>query len=231
VTFQRFQRSLRLSDAFARLKGGQDSLLAGLDTGYESSSGFREAFAQEFGMPPGQAEDVSALQATELETPLRPMIAIASSRGLCLLEFLDRRALFTEMRQLRSRFGVAIVPGTNPHLAQLTTELGEYFAGTRRRFDVALDTKGTPFQQRVWDRLREIPYGATVSYSHIAKGAGNPNAVRAVGRANGQNPIAIVVPCHRVVQADGSLCGYGGGLWRKRWLLEHESRAATSNGR
>jgi methylated-DNA-[protein]-cysteine S-methyltransferase len=101
-------------------------------------------------------------------------------------------------------------------------QLSEYFAGTRREFDLPLRMRGTVFQQRVWRELTEIPYGRTWSYGELAKRIDNPSASRAVGLANGSNPISIVVPCHRVIGADGSLTGYGGGLERKRWLLAHE---------
>jgi AraC family transcriptional regulator of adaptative response/methylated-DNA-[protein]-cysteine methyltransferase len=225
VTFHGFQRSIRLGAALRRMRHGQDTLGAGLDSGYESHSGFHTAFVRQFGISPGRAKTARSLVAEELETPLRPMIAVASERGVCLLEFLDRRALHTELRRLRSRFRVPIVQDSNAHLERLRVELSEYFAGTRRRFEVALDTGGTPFQRRVWDRLRRIPFGRTVSYSRVATAVGNSRAVRAVGRANGQNPIAIVIPCHRVVRADGSPWAYGGGLWRKRWLLDHERRS------
>jgi AraC family transcriptional regulator of adaptative response/methylated-DNA-[protein]-cysteine methyltransferase len=160
--------------------------------------------------------------AEEMPTPLRPMLAVASQRGICLLEFRDRRAIATELRDLRRRFGMPIVPGSNEHVDRLRAELAAYFAGTLARFDVPLDLAGTAFQQRVWSRLLEIPFGETVSYAQVGRDVGRPSAVRAVGQANGKNPVAVVVPCHRVVRADGSLWGYGGGLWRKRWLLEHE---------
>lgn len=107
-------------------------------------------------------------------------------------------------------------------LHQTRTQLAEYFAGTRQTFDVPLDPVGTPFQQRVWLALREIPYGVTISYGTLANRIGNPRAVRAVGLANGRNPISIIVPCHRVIGASGQLTGYGGGLDRKRYLLELE---------
>lgn len=168
---------------------------------------------------------MKCLVAEEIATPLRPMLAVSSERGICLLEFLDRRALATALRDLRRRFGVSIVPGSGEHLDRLRTELAEYFGGARRRFEVPLDLGGTAFQCRVWSRLQEIPFGGTVSYLRVAKDVGRVEAVRAVGHANGQNPVAIVVPCHRVVRTDGSLCGYGGGLWRKRWLLQHEREA------
>lgn len=107
-------------------------------------------------------------------------------------------------------------------LPEAIRQLGEYFDGGRRDFDLPLRLDGTAFQQRVWQALREIPYGATWSYGELAKRIDNPNASRAVGLANGRNPVSIVVPCHRVIGADGSLTGYGGGLTRKRWLLAHE---------
>jgi methylated-DNA-[protein]-cysteine S-methyltransferase len=103
-------------------------------------------------------------------------------------------------------------------------QLGEYFAGRRREFDLPLRPRGTEFQRRVWTALTGIPYGATLSYGELAKRVENPNASRAVGLANGRNPISIVIPCHRVIGADGTLTGYGGGLERKRWLLAHEGR-------
>jgi methylated-DNA-[protein]-cysteine S-methyltransferase len=111
---------------------------------------------------------------------------------------------------------------TVPPLSAALRQLGEYFAGTRREFDLPLRMRGTEFQQRVWRELTEIPYGQTWSYGELAKRIDNPSASRAVGLANGRNPISILVPCHRVIGADGSLTGYGGGLERKRWLLAHE---------
>lgn len=107
-------------------------------------------------------------------------------------------------------------------LPEAVRQLKEYFAGSRRGFELPLRLKGTEFQQRVWNALTAIPYGATISYGELAKRIGNPNASRAVGLANGRNPISILVPCHRVIGADGSLTGYGGGLARKQWLLAHE---------
>jgi methylated-DNA-[protein]-cysteine S-methyltransferase len=107
-------------------------------------------------------------------------------------------------------------------LATARQQLEEYFAGTRREFEVPLRLEGTPFQQRVWQQLTSIRFGETLSYRRLAEHIGNAKAMRAVGLANGRNPIALIVPCHRVIGADGSLVGFGGGLERKRWLLEHE---------
>jgi AraC family transcriptional regulator of adaptative response/methylated-DNA-[protein]-cysteine methyltransferase len=130
--------------------------------------------------------------------------------------------LETQLRTLRRRLGCAFAPGRNVILDRTARELAEYFAGKRRRFDVPMETPGTPFQQAVWRRLARIACGETVSYSALARGLGKADAVRAVARAVGDNRIAILVPCHRVVGSDGNLTGYGGGLWRKRRLLEIE---------
>lgn len=111
---------------------------------------------------------------------------------------------------------------SSPLLEQCKSQLDEYFAGARKFFDLPLLLEGTTFQKRVWEELAKIPYGKTLSYSDIANIMGNPGAVRAVGGANHSNPVSIIIPCHRVIGKDGSLTGYGGGLWRKQWLLEHE---------
>jgi AraC family transcriptional regulator of adaptative response/methylated-DNA-[protein]-cysteine methyltransferase len=222
MTFQAYQRACRLGTAMKALHGGAGTLDAGMDAGFESDSGFRDAFARVFGETPGRARDTALLTASWIETPLGPMLAIAGDAGLELLEFVDRRALETELRELRRTLSGAIVPGDHPILRQTAKQLGEYFAGTRRTFDLPLNQRGSVFQIAAWRALCEIPYGETRSYSDMAKRVGSPGAVRAIGRVNGQNSIAIIVPCHRVIRADGSLCGYGGGRWRKQWLLDHE---------
>jgi len=131
------------------------------------------------------------------------------------------------LRQLRfsEKGGVEDKPaGHSPILAECRRQLEEYFSGKRRRFNLSLDPQGTAFEKEIWQRLKRIPYGRTASYKEIAQDIGRPRAVRAVGAANGKNPLAIIVPCHRVVGHNGSLTGYGGGLWRKQWLLDHERR-------
>jgi AraC family transcriptional regulator of adaptative response/methylated-DNA-[protein]-cysteine methyltransferase len=133
--------------------------------------------------------------------------------------------LETQFATLRRRFDCAIVPGKHAHLEQLQAELDEYFSGTRTVFEVPLVYPGSPFQRRVWDGLLQIPYGETRSYEALARDIGCAGAQRAVGHANGQNRIGIVIPCHRVVNKDGRLGGYGGGLWRKQFLLDLERRA------
>jgi AraC family transcriptional regulator of adaptative response/methylated-DNA-[protein]-cysteine methyltransferase len=149
------------------------------------------------------------------------MIAIASDAGVCVLEFLDGRTTPSSALAFARRHGEA-ASGTNRHLDALRAELAAYFRGELRRFETPLDLRGTPFQLAVWRRLACTGYGETLTYAKLAARAGRPSAVRAAGHANGRNPVSILVPCHRVVGTDGSLHGYGGGLWRKRWLLELE---------
>jgi AraC family transcriptional regulator of adaptative response/methylated-DNA-[protein]-cysteine methyltransferase len=158
-----------------------------------------------------------------MDSPLGKMVGGATSRGCCLLEFKDRGGLDAIKHRLQKRYRLDVIPGTNEFLVQLATELNRYFEGSLKDFTVTLDLKGSSFQMAVWEQLLRIPYGETRTYGEIARLIGNPRAVRAVGQANGENSVAIVVPCHRVIQSDGSLRGYGGGMWRKKRLLALES--------
>ena len=228
MTFHAYQRACRLGTALQALHRGSRTLDAGIDAGFESDSGFRDAFLRTFGTAPGRARTSEALLAQWVETPLGPMLAVATTTALALLEFVDRRALETELETMRKRLGAAIVPGRNPVLAATAAQLSEYFSGARQRFDLPLLQRGSAFDQRVWNVLTTIPFGERRSYRDVAREIGSPSAVRAVGAANGRNQLAIVVPCHRVVGADGQLSGYAGGRWRKQWLLDHESRISAS---
>lgn len=158
-------------------------------------------------------------------TPLGPMLAGATDDGTCLAEFTDRRMLPTQLATLRRRLARPIVAGRHPHLDRLREELDAYFAGERGGFTVPLVAPGSPFQERTWAELRRVTAGTTVSYEELARRVGRPRAQRAVGTANGANRIAVVIPCHRVVRKSGETGNYGGGRWRKEWLLAHEAIA------
>jgi AraC family transcriptional regulator of adaptative response/methylated-DNA-[protein]-cysteine methyltransferase len=222
MTFAAWCRGLRLSRAFTQIRRGDPMDDVILGHGFESHSGFRSAFSRAFGHAPGQATAADCLRVALLETPMGPMLAAASDRALCQLEFADRRGLERSYEEMRARFQLPVVPGENAVLRQLRDELGEYFLGARREFTVPVELKGTEFQQRTWRELQKIPYGRTASYEAIAKKMGLPSAVRAVARANGTNRLYLLVPCHRVIAKDGSISGYGGGVWRKRLLLDLE---------
>jgi methylated-DNA-[protein]-cysteine S-methyltransferase len=164
----------------------------------------------------------------EIETPVGTMLLVAGESGVCALEFdFD---VEQGRRRLEKRFGrVELRRQADP--CGYSGRLRAYFAGDLRALDeIAADTGGTDFQHRVWTELRKIPVGRTCSYADLARAVGRPSATRAVGAANGRNPVSVIVPCHRVIGADGSLTGYGGGLERKRWLLSHEGVAVPPEG-
>jgi len=163
-----------------------------------------------------------------IETPLGPLLAVVTRKAVCHLEFAERGRHRAILDRLRRRWSLPVVPGRNPVMNRLERELGEYWLGKRRRFTVPTTTRGTAFQEQVWRELERIPYGQTASYESIARRIGSPKAARAVARANATNPLSVLVPCHRVIAKDGSLSGYGGGVWRKRRLLELEQ--ATDGG-
>jgi AraC family transcriptional regulator of adaptative response/methylated-DNA-[protein]-cysteine methyltransferase len=224
MTFQAYHRARRLGLALREVRRGGRVDEAKNGSGFESASGFREAFTRIFGDPPTAAKSRAPMFAERIQTPLGAMVAVADDEGLRLLEFADRRATERELSILRKRLRTNIVPGEHPHLETIRRQLADYFSGRKLEFDIPLAPVGSAFQLRAWEVLRSIPVGETRSYSWMAKQLGDENARRAVGRANGTNMICIVIPCHRVIRADGTLCGYGGGLWRKKWLLEHERR-------
>ncbi len=230
MTFQGYQRARRLGLAAQALNGSPARSSRTLSraisrSGFRSESGFRAAFAQLFGTSPGKAQRSGRgpLWVTWLETPVGVMLAGATDKALCFLDFADRPALLTQSRVLAAQFSDhLIVPGSSPVLDRLREQLTAYFARSRRTFAIPLEIRGTPFQESVWRALLAIPAGSTRSYADIARDVGSAGAVRAVGQANGANRIAILIPCHRVIDSSGRLHGYGGGLWRKRYLLELE---------
>jgi AraC family transcriptional regulator of adaptative response/methylated-DNA-[protein]-cysteine methyltransferase len=228
MTFVQYARARRLALAFTAIRAGERVIAAQLDAGYESGSGFRDAFAKIMGAPPAKGA-ARALYAAWLDTPLGPMAAVADEQVLYLLEYVDRRGLERQIERLRIRTRSGILPGRTQPIQHIESELVAYFDGRLTRFTTPLARLGSPFQQAVWDVLRTIPVGATRSYGDVARAVGTPLAVRAVARANGANPFAIVVPCHRVVATDGGLAGYGGGLARKRRLLDHERSLARAD--
>jgi len=224
MTFQAYHRARRMGLALREVHKGARVEEVRNGSGFESESGFREAFTRIFGEPPTTAKTRGGLFAQRIETPLGAMIAVADDEGLRLLEFIDRRATERELSTLRKRLRTNVVPGEHRHLTATRQQLDNYFSGKQLEFDIPMAPVGSDFQLRAWKILRSIPVGETRSYSWMAERLGDRNARRAVGRANGTNMICIVIPCHRVIRADGTLCGYGGGLWRKKWLLDHERR-------
>ena len=228
MTFQAYHRARRLGSALGQVQLGSSGGRAALEAGYDSLSGCREAFRRYFGTPPTDPEGATVIKVSRVATELGLMLVGATDDKLILLEFVDRRMLPTQIKRIRHRLGAVFVPDRNALTTEADQQLHAYFRGRLRDFDLPLETPGTDFQREVWDALRTIPYGETRSYSELARQVGRPQAVRAVGRANGFNAVAIVVPCHRVVGADGRLVGYGGGVWRKQRLLDLERDDSAS---
>ncbi len=227
MTFQAYHRARRMGLALREVRKGGRVDVAKNGSGFESASGFREAFTRIFGDPPTRlrrAKSREPMFVERIDTPLGTMVAVADDKGLRLLEFADRCATERELAILRKRLRTNIVPGEHRYLDAIRSQLADYFSGKSLEFQVPVAPVGSDFQLRAWKILRSIPVGETRSYSWMAERLGDRNARRAVGRANGTNMICIVIPCHRVIRADGTLCGYGGGLWRKKWLLDHERR-------
>lgn len=224
MTFIEYARARRMGIAMKQIREGNSVIEAQVNVGYESGSGFRDAFSKIMGAAPAHSKkQVTLLKTTWLDTPLGPMLAIASETELYLLEFVDRRGLELEIVRLRRRTNSVIIPGTTPPIHAIEKELVAYFAGKLRRFQTPLFLLGSPFQKHAWEALLAIPFGETRSYKEQAHIIGKPSAYRAVANANGANQIAIVIPCHRIITSQGELGGYGGGISRKKWLINFEA--------
>lgn len=222
MTFQAFQRMFRLNRAFKKIQQGENIMETAYDSGFESLSGFSESFKSVFGVSPKNSKDQKIIDLKRIETPIGTMYAAAVEEGICMLEFTDRKMLETEFKDLAKSLNATIVQGENPHFKTLEKELSEYFDGNRTEFTVPLSPVGTEFQKSVWKVLLKIPYGETWNYKKQSEVLGDIKKVRAVANANGMNKISILIPCHRVIGSNGTLTGYGGGIWRKQKLLELE---------
>ncbi|MFO7525661.1 MAG: methylated-DNA--[protein]-cysteine S-methyltransferase [Ignavibacteriaceae bacterium] len=228
LTFQSYLRLLRVNKAFGQIKYGDKVAESAFNTGYDSLSGFTEAFKKSTGFAPSKSTNANVISITRILTPLGPMLAGATEHGICLLEFVDRRMIETQIKRLQKLFAARLVPGRSKYFDEINSQLKEYFEGQRQVFTVPLVLNGTEFQQNVWNQLQKIPFGKTKSYQEQAIALGNPGAVRAVAKANGDNRIAIIIPCHRVIGKNGALVGYGGGMWRKQYLLDLERKFLNS---
>lgn len=227
MTFVAYARARRLGLAMQSIRKGEKMLNTQLDINYESSSGFRDAFSKIMGAPPKRAhKTLTLLKSAWLDTALGPMLVIADETQLYLLEFVERRGLEKEIERLRDRLPAAIVPGKTQPIESIEKELKAYFEGKLKKFKTPFILIGSDFQKSVWQALCDIPYGKTKSYAEQAKTINKPTAYRAVANANGMNQLAIIVPCHRVIRSQGELGGYGGGIARKQWFLEHERKYA-----
>ena len=224
MTFVAYARARRMGLAIKQIREGNTVIDTQLSSGYESGSGFRDAFSRIMGTPPSKSGTHNVLKASWIDTPLGPMLAIGDDQALYLIEFVDRRGLEKEIERMRKKTKLPIIPGRSNPINQIESEIKEYFSGKIQEFKTPLFLLGSPFQKSVWEQLQKIPRGKTRSYAEIARAIGKPSAFRAVALANGANQFAIVIPCHRVINSNGDLGGYGGGIKRKEWLLNHERK-------
>jgi O-6-methylguanine DNA methyltransferase len=189
---------------------------------YQSIHDFKSLFSDVIENAPTKEKKCKILHAIWIETSLGPLLGIGDEKKLYLLEFVDWRGLAREIGDLRGKHNASVFPGLTPPLISIKDEIKKYFKGTLKQFKTPLYNSGSLFQKEVWAELKKIPYGQTRSYYDIAMLLGKPTAYRAVANANGKNKFAIVIPCHRVINHSGALGGYGGGLERKQWLIDHE---------
>ncbi|MFS1512011.1 trifunctional transcriptional activator/DNA repair protein Ada/methylated-DNA--[protein]-cysteine S-methyltransferase [Chengkuizengella sp. SCS-71B] len=222
MTFVQYARARRMGIALKSIRTGEKIINAQIDVGYDSSSGFRDAFSNIMGKAPSNSQKVKILYASWIDTKLGPMVNIVDEEFLYLLEFVDRRGLEREVEKIRNKLNASIIPGETKISKQIENELKNYFNNKLKKFKTPIIFFGSDFQKSVWNELLKIEIGKTTSYKELATLLNNPKSVRAVGNANGANQLSIIVPCHRVIQSDGKFGGYGGGLERKKWLLNHE---------
>ena len=225
MTFVEYARSRRMGIAMKQIRDGEKVIKAQLDMGYESTSGFRDAFSKIMGAAPTSFnQQHKILKSAWLDSPLGPILAISDEQALYLLEFIERRGLEREIQRLRIRLKAAIIPGRTAAIDSIEKELISYFAGDLKDFKTPIHMLGSNFQKAVWQELIKIPYGETRSYLMQAEAIKKPKAFRAVANANGANQLAIIIPCHRIIRENGELGGYGGGIARKQWLINLESQ-------
>ena len=224
MTFVQYARARRMGLAMKQIRSGETVIDAQYSVGYESGSGFRDAFSKIMGAAPSFHGQCHILKSSWLDTPLGPMVVISDEESLYLLEFVDRRGLEREIERLRVKTKSAIIPGSTRPIQSIDEELKQYFRGSLAEFKTPIIYLGSPFQKTVWEALRKIPCGETRSYAELAKAVHKPSAHRACANANGANQLAIIIPCHRIINSDGDIGGYGGGVARKTWLIKHEKK-------
>lgn len=222
MTFVAYLRARRLGQAFSRIQEGADIIEASMDAEFDSVSGFCEAIRRKTGASPSKVKDRKKIAVSQVSSPLGPIMVAGDDEAVYLIEFWDRRMLETQFDSLEKRVGALYFPGKTPATESMGKELGRYFEGRLTNFDTPVRFPGSAHQEAVWQALLEVPIGVTWTYGELAEHIGKPSAVRSIARAVGENRLSIVIPCHRIVGADGKLTGYGGGLWRKRFLLSLE---------
>ena len=220
MSFQAYQRMYRINSALNFLKSGQYITSSAFDSGYDSLSGFGYAFKSLIGKEPLKSKEVAVINLQRITTPLGPMLVGASKKGICLLEFTDRRMLESNLKRIAQILQAPILYGYNDHINTLKKELSKYFDHKIKAFHVPIDLMGTEFELSYYNRIQGIEYGKTVAYADLASEFDCEE--KEIRKLNGRNTLSILIPCHRIVSRDGKLLGYSGGVERKRWLLDFE---------
>lgn len=229
MTFMAYLRSRRLGQAFSRIQEGSVVMEAAREADFDSVSGFCEAIRKKTGTAPTKGKERKVLYVAQVSSPLGPIMVAGDEQSVWLVEFWDRRMLEAQFEVLEKRVGAVFFPGETATTRRMGEEIGAYFAGELTEFKTPIRFPGSEHQMAVWRALLDVPSGETWTYGELAEKLGKAKAVRSVARAVGENRFAIVIPCHRIVGADGKLTGYGGGIWRKRCLLQHEREAAGAS--
>ena len=223
MTFHAYVRSLKMTRAAELINTHQNIIDATYSSGYESLSGFNHTFKKATGFSPNTAKRKNILIGMKLSTPLGPMLAAATNKGICLLDFTDEATIEVSIKRVCQALDTKIILGTSPLLEKLSSQLKEYFLKQRKQFTVPIVYTGTEFQNKVWQQLYKVPYAQTQSYQQLAKAIAKPKSTRAVAKANADNRILLILPCHRIIGSNQSLTGYRGGIWRKEYLLNLET--------
>lgn len=224
MTFIKYVRSKQIAYAEDRIKNGVKAIDIQINSGFNSPNGFRSAFSKLIGNKPTKVGNKLILKSKWINTPLGKMFAVSDEKNLYLLEFHDRKNLQLQIDKLNEQLNSIVLPGNTEVLDSIEKEIDLYFQGKLKVFTTPYILIGTNFRTKVWNQLSQISYSETISYNELALRVNLPSGFRAVANANASNRLAIIIPCHRVINKNGKLGGYAGGLSRKEWLINMESK-------
>lgn len=222
VTFHEYVRHCRVGSGMASIRDGESLTQAAFDINYDSISGFRNAVKKLTSKSAKKGSQIPNLYLNKIHTPLGPILMGATNDFLCLLKFIDSKAFDKQLKKISYSIEHNFLWGSTSIIEETSDQIKQYFEGKIKKFSIPIELFGTPFQKKVWQQVQEIQYGKTTSYAKVAKELKEKNATRAVANAIAKNQIYLITPCHRVIGSNGNLSGYGGEVWRKRYLLTLE---------
>lgn len=224
ITFQAYQRMFRINNAYNQLLNGTKVTESAFDSGYDSLSGFAYTFKTLMGKEPQKGKSSNVITLKRITTPVGPMYIAADKHGICMLEFVDRKSIENEILKIQKIRQAPILIGQNNHIKEAEKQIVKYFEGKLKYFTLSISYIGNKREIDYWEKIKQIPYGETKTYSQLAKEMGL--SFQKIRKLNGLNKIAILIPCHRLIEEDGNLLGYGGGIERKKWMLNLEKKNA-----